>query len=208
MSITLYHHPWSRAANVVWMLEEVGVDYELAFVDFRTGANKSAAFLAKNPMGKLPTLVDGETVITESAAIALWLADRYSLGGLAPSLDDPARATYYRWILYGPSVIEPGCYAHQENWPFKPSSAGWGTYEAMLDTIETAIGDGPWLLGDRFTMADVCFGGTVIYMAAFGMLEKRPAFTAYIDRLKARQARVRSDAINARVTQEQGLAQG
>lgn len=208
MSVTLYHHPWSRAANVVWMLEEVGVAYDLAYIDFVAGANKTPEFLAKNPMGKLPTLVDGETVITESAAIGLWLADRYSLGDLAPTLDDPARASYYRWILYGPSVIEPGCYAHQASWSYKASSAGWGTYEAMLDTVERAIGDGPWLLGERFTMADVCFGGTVIYMTGFGMMEKRPAIMAYVDRLKARPARLRSDAVNARVGAEHGLQQG
>lgn len=208
MSITLYHHPWSRAANVVWMLEEVGVPYDLEFVDIVQGAHKTPAFLAKNPMGKLPTLVDGHTVITESAAIGLWLADRYSLGDLAPNIDDAARATYYRWILYGPSVIEPGCYAHSASWPAKPSAAGWGTYEAMLDTVEAAIGAGPWLLGDRFTMADVCFGGTVIYMTAFGMLEKRPAFMAYVERLKSRAARVRSDAINAQVGEAHGLKAG
>ncbi len=208
MPITLYHHPWSRAANVVWMLEEVGVPYDLEFVDTLKGAQKDPAFLAKNPMGKLPTLVDGDTVITESAAIALWLADRYSLGDLAPNLDDPARATYYRWILYGPSVIEPGCYAHSASWPSKPSAAGWGTYEAMLDTVEFAIGGGPWLLGERFTMADVCFGGTVIFMTSFGMMEKRPVIMAYVERLKGRVARTRSDAINAQVAETHGGGDG
>lgn len=205
MSIKLFHHPWSRAANVVWMLEEVGVDYELAYVDIMKGSQKDPTFLALNPMGKLPTLVDGDTVITESAAIALYLADRHSLGELAPALDDPERATYYRWILYGPSVIEPGCYANQAKWDYRPGSAGWGTYEAMLDTIEAAIGEGPWLLGERFTMADVCFGGTVGYMLQFGMLEKRPAFTAYVDRLEAREARKRANAVNQRVIAEHDL---
>jgi glutathione S-transferase len=208
MSITLFHHPWTRAANVVWMLEEVGVPYELSFVDTHAGAHKTPGFLEKNPMGKLPTLVDGETVITESAAIGLWLADRYALGRLAPALDDPARATYYRWILFGPSVIEPGCYAENAHWEYRPSAAGWGTYAAMLDTVERAIGDGPWLLGDRFTMADVCFGGTVGYMVTFGMMEKRPSILAYVDRLEARDARQRSKAINAEVAASHGVGMG
>jgi glutathione S-transferase len=208
MSITLFHHPWTRAANVVWMLEEVGVPYELSFVDIMVGAHKTPDFLAKNPMGKLPTLVDGDAVITESAAIGLWLADRYALGRLAPALDDAARAKYYRWILYGPSVIEPGCYAHSAKWEVRPSSAGWGTYESMLETIERALAGGPWLLGERFSMADVCFGGTLAYMTAFDMIEKRPSIMAYVDRLEARDARNRANAINAEVTEAHGVGKG
>lgn len=205
-SIVLYHHPWSRAANVVWMLEELGVDYELRYVDLRAGAQKSAEFKAINPMGKLPTLVDGEAVLTESAAIGVYLADKYALGRLAPALDDPARATYLRWCFYAPSVIEPGCAAHASKWEFKAGSAGWGTWEEMHDTIEAAIAEGPWLLGERFTMADVIFGGTVGFMLQFDMLEKRPAFTAYVERLFARPARQASDAKNGAVMKEHGLA--
>ena len=205
MAITLYHHPFSRAANVVWMLEEVGVPYDLAFVDIMTGAQKGPDLVGLNPMGKLPTLVDGEVVCTESAAIGLYLADRYSSGTLAPALNEADRATFLRWILYGPSVIEPCCYAHSAQWDYKPGSAGWGTWEEMLDTVEQAIGEGPWLLGDRFTMADVCFGGTVRYMLQFGMLEKRQAFADYADRLNARPASLRANAINQRVMEEHGL---
>jgi len=208
MAITLFHHPWTRAATAVWMLEEVGVDYELEFVDISAGAQKSTGFLAKNPMGKLPTLVDGEAVVTEAAAIGLYLADRYALGTLAPRLDEPERAAYYRWILFGPSVVEPGCYAHQAKWDYRPGSAGWGSYASILDTIEHAIGDGPWLLGDRFTMADVCFGGTVAFMLRFGMLEARSAFTAYVDRIEEREARQRANAINARIVSERGIGSG
>src|SRR6185436_5730253 len=108
MSIVLHHHPFSRAANVVWMLEEVGVPYELRFVDLMKGAQKAPELVALNPMGKLPTLVDGETVVTEGGAIALYLADRYAYGNLAPKVDDPARGTYLRWSFFAPSVIEPG----------------------------------------------------------------------------------------------------
>lgn len=205
MAITLFHHPWSRAANVVWMLEELGVDYELEFVDIRSGAQKNPDFLALNPMGKLPTLRLDDAVITESAAIAMHLADRFSLGELAPALDDPQRATYYRWISFGPSVIEPCCAAHTSKWEYNPGSVGWGTYEAMLDSVQAAIGDGPWLLGERFTMADVCFGGTVAYMLQFGMMDKRPAFTEYVERLNQRPARQRANAINQRITEERGL---
>ena len=209
MSITLFHHPFSRAANVVWMLEELGLDYELRYVDIMAGAQKDPSFLALNPMGKLPTLADGEgddaVVLTESAAIGMYLADRYSSGTLAPALDDPTRATYLRWSLFAPSVIEPCCYAHTAQWEYRPGSAGWGTWEAMLASCEAAIGDGPWLLGDRFTMADVIFGGTVGYMLQFKMFEERPSVTAYIERLNARPAWKKATEINGRIIAEKGL---
>ncbi len=205
MSLVLYHHPDSRAATVLWMLEEVGVDYELRFVDMPAGAHKSAELLALNPMGKLPILSDGDQVVTEVAAIGLYLADRYALGRLAPKLDDPLRGTYLRWSLFAPSVIEPGVLAKQNNWDSKPSQAGWGTHEAMLTSIESAIRDRHYLLGDSFSMADAIFGGTVRYMLRFKMLEPRPAITAYAERLAARPAVQRADARNAAVIKEHGL---
>ena len=205
MSIVLHHHPHSRASNVVWMLEEVGVPYELRFVDMRAGAHKAPELVALNPMGKLPVLVDGDVVVTESAAIALYLADRYAPGRLAPRVDDPARGTYLRWSFYAPSVIEPGCMAHANKWEYRASAAGFGTYEEMLDTISTAIGNGPWLLGDKFTMADQVFGGTVRYMVQFGLLEKRPEYMAYVERLSARPASLKAREINERVMDERGL---
>ncbi len=203
--ITLYHHPFSRAAGTLWALEEVGEPYELRHVDILAGAHKAPAIVALNPMGKLPILTDGDAVVTESAAIALYLADRYAAGRLAPALDDPRRATYLRWSLFAPSVIEPGAMAHLSKWEFKPSQAGWGAHETMLTAMEAAIGDGPYLLGDMFSMADVVFGGTLRYMMRFNMVEARPAFTAYADRLAARPALQRTEARNAAIAAEHGL---
>src|SRR5690606_41161944 len=128
---------------VVWMLEELGLPYKLEFVDMNKGEQSTSQFLKKNPMGKLPTLVDGEVTVTESSAVGMYLADRYSYGNLAPKIDDPARATYLRWIAFAPAVIEPGCYARMSKWEYSPSQAGWGTYENMLTSIEEAIGEGP-----------------------------------------------------------------
>lgn len=205
MAITLYHHPFSRAATAVWMLEEVGVPYELAFVDIMKGAQKSAELLALNPMGKLPILVDGDAVVTESAAIGLYLADRYALGQLAPAPDDPARATYLRWSLFAPSVIEPGAMAKAARWEFKPAQAGWGEHEAMLRAMESALAGGEFLLGPQFSMADVIFGATLRFMLRFNMLEARPAFVAYSERLAARPALQRAEARNLAVAKEHGL---
>jgi glutathione S-transferase len=204
--ITLYHHPFSRAAGTVVMLEEVGVPYQLRFVDLRKGEQKASAFVALNPMGKLPTLVDGDLVVTEGAAIGLYLADRYAAGRLAPALDDPARGTYLRWSLFAPSVIEPSVLASRSGGEFRPSQVGWGTYETMLDTAESAIHGRDWILGDRFSMADVIFGGTLRYMIRVGSIEARPSFAAYVARLAARAATQRADARNLAVIQEHGLA--
>lgn len=205
MTITLYHHPFSRAAGTVWALEEVGVDYELKWVDIMAGGQKSADIVALNPMGKLPTLTDGDQVVTEAGAIALYLADRYAYGTLAPKVDDPARGTYLRWSFFAPSVVEPGSVVKMNGWAAKPGQVGWGSYDTMLSAMEAAISDRKFILGDTFSMADVVFGGTLRYMLRFDMVEKRPAFLAYTERLDARPALQRADARNAAVMKERGL---
>jgi glutathione S-transferase len=206
VTITLYHHPFSRAASSVWALEEIAQPYELHFVDIMKGAQKAPDVVALNPMGKLPILTDGDAVVTENAAIALYLADRYGAGKLAPPLDDPKRATYLRWSLFAPSVVEPGLLARASKWEFKPSQAGWGTYEAMVATMESAIAGRDFVLGDTFSMADVIFGGTIRFMLKFGMLESTATFKAYADRLGERPALQRADAKNAAVMADHGLA--
>jgi glutathione S-transferase len=203
--VILYHHPFTRAANVVWMLEEVGIDYELRFVDLRAGAHKTPEMLALNPMGKLPIIEDGDLVVTESAAIGLYLADRYAAGRLAPALDDPARGTYFRWSLFAPSVIEPGSAAKSAAWDLKESRVGWGNYESMLNAMDTAVRGRAFLLGDSFSMADVIFGGTLRFMLRFNMVDPRPSFLAYTERLAARPALTRADGRNAAVIAERGL---
>ena len=206
MSIVVYHHPFTRAAATVWMLEEVGVAYELRHVDVMTGGQKAPEIVALNPMGKLPILTDGDVVVTESAAIGLYLADRYAPGRLAPALDDPARGTYLRWSLFAPSVIEPGAMARLAGWSVKEGQAGWGSHDAMLAAVESAITGRSFILGDTFSMADVIFGGTLRYMLTFKMLESRPVFDAYVKRLAARPALQRAEARNAKVIEEHGLA--
>lgn len=205
MAIVLYHHPYSRAGTVVWMLEEVGADYTLKWVDILAGAQKTPEFLAMNPMGKLPVLDDNGTIVTETAAIGLYLGDRYAAGRLAPALDDPARATYLRWSCFSPSVIEPAAAARPSGGEFNAGAVGWGTYEAMLAATEAAIGKGPWLLGERFTMADTILGATLRFLLMFKMVDAKPVFSDYVARLEARPAFQRSAARNAQVMAEHGL---
>ncbi len=203
--ITLYHHPFSRAAGTLWALEEIGEPYELKFVDILKGAQKAPEVVALNPMGKLPILTDGDAVVTEAAAICLYLADRYAPGRLSPKLDDPKRATYLRWSLFAPSVIEPGALAKLSKWEFKPGQAGWGDFDSMVKAIDLAVGAGPFVLGDTFSIADVILGGTLRYMVQFKMLEASGVVGGYLDRLNTRPALQRADARNAAVRAEHGL---
>jgi len=205
VTITLYHHPFSRAAGTVWALEEIGQPYELKFVDLMKGAHKAPDIVALNPMGKLPILTDGDAIVTEAAAIALYLADRYAPGKLAPALDDPRRGTYLRWSLYAPGVIEPGALAKTGGWNFKPSQAGWGEYDAMIGAMESALAGKDFILGDTFSMADVIFGGTLRYMLMVKSIEERASFKAYAERLHQRPALQRADAKNKAVMEAHGL---
>jgi glutathione S-transferase len=205
MSVVLYHHPFSRAASVVWMLEEIGIEHELRYVDIMAGAQKAPEIVALNPMGKLPIITDGDTVVTESAAIGLYLADRYAYGRLAPRVDEATRGTYLRWSLFSPSVIEPGSMAKMGKWTFRDGQAGWGSYDAMLKAMENALTGRDFVLGDTFSMADVIFGGTIRFMLTFKMLESRPLFAAYVERLNARPALQRADARNTAIMEEHGL---
>ena len=205
MSLTLHYHPYSRAAGTLWPLEEAGQPYELKIVDILKGEQKQPGLVAINPMGKLPTLVDGDLVLTEAAAIALYLADRYAPGRLAPALDDPRRGTYLRWSFFAPSVIEPAVMAKVSGWEVKEVAAGWGNYASMIATAKSALARGPFLLGEEFSMADVVFGGTLRFMIGFKQIEPDPVFTAYIERLEQRPALQRAEARNQAMRKELGL---
>ena len=205
MSLSLCYHPYSRAAGTVWALEEIGLPYALKIVDITKGEQKGPELVALNPMGKLPTLVDDGVVVTEAAAIALYLADRYAPGRLAPTLDAPERGTYLRWSFFAPGVIEPAVMAKSSGWQVREISAGWGSYDAMLAAAESAIADRPFVLGEHFSMADVVFGGMLRFLIGFKQIEATPTFAAYVQRLEARPALQRAEARNAAMRRELGL---
>ena len=204
MALTLYYHPYSRAAGSIWALEEAGVPYDLLIVDIMKGEQKQPDVVSKNAMGKVPTLLDGDLVVSEAAAIALYLADRYA-PALAPARDDPRRGTYLRWSFFAPSVIEPAVMTKHSGWEVKDSAAGWGTYDAMIAAAEGAIAKGPFLLGEQFSMADVVFGGTLRFMIGFKQIEPSPTFSAYVARLDARPAAQRAEEKNVQMRKSLGL---
>lgn len=201
----LYHCPQTRSGTALWMNEELGAPCEISLVNIKEGAQKNPEFLAMNPMGKLPTMTHGDTTVTECAAICAYLADLYADKGLAPAIDDPKRAAYYRWMFFAPSCIEPAMLdkfsgAEREN----PGSAGHGRISDVLASVDQALENGPYLLGDEFSAADVVFGGTLNFAVMFGAFEKKPLYTEYIDRLMSRPAVQRGNEKNLLWMQELG----
>jgi glutathione S-transferase len=195
--LTLYHNPQSRSTVVHYMLHELGLPFEIVPIELKAGEHKRPEFLKINPMGKIPVLRDGETIVTENPAILTYLADKYPEAGLAPAIDDPDRATYLRWMFFYGSVFEPACIDISLKRDTPPSMSGWGKPEHVLDTLSSALKPGPWLLGDRFSAADVMIGSGLAYMLGFKVIPDRPEYLAYIERMKARPAHKAAVAADA-----------
>lgn len=193
--IVFYHNPMSRGRIVHWMLEEVGAPYETRILSFEKGENKSPEFLAINPMGKIPTIVHDGTVVTEAAAICAYLADAFPQAGLAPGLDERARGTYYRWLFFGAGCVEPALIDKMFERPpvAREGALGYGSYESTLNALEKAIAPGPWILGQRFSAADVYVGAQVGWGLATKGLEPRPAFQKYAEQCARRPAYQRAN---------------
>lgn len=192
----LYWSPRSRAFTALWMMEEAGQPYERVLTDISTGAQKTAEYLAINPMGKVPALQDGDSTMGEAAAICAYVAERSPQAKLAPPVGDPRRAKYLYWLFFAPSCIEPAIIQLFTKIQVPSSTAGWGEAEQVFDVLDKAVEKGPWLLGDDFSAADVAIGSGLNYaVRLFKMVPTRPSFERYIDRCAARPAFQRATAI-------------
>ena len=196
--LTLFHHPRSRGTMVRWMLEELGVPYDVSFVDFYKGEQQSPEFLAINPMGKLPVLRHGDVTVTETTAICLYLADAFPEAGLAPPVGDPLRGPYLMWCVFYPGCLEP---AFTDKWhgrtDINPLQAGYGDMERTLGRISMALSSSPWLLGDRFSTGDVLVGSALRFAAFLDMPIEDPVLNDYVARINARPARQRATEADA-----------
>jgi glutathione S-transferase len=188
--ITLYHSPGSRAFIAYWMLEELGVPFRVETVDIRRGEQKAPAFLKINPSGKVPALTDGRVVVSETAAICLYLADRYGYGGLAPKLEAPARGPYLQWIVYAAAVLEPARVLAGAEAPTAPGALGpgWQPLPQVLDVLQATLKDRSYLLGDRFSAADVMLGATLSMSLRAREIPELPVLVDYNERLARRPA--------------------
>ncbi|MEZ4405260.1 MAG: glutathione S-transferase family protein [Polyangiales bacterium] len=183
----LYFNPQSRATIARWMLEEAGVAYEIVPIDFQTREHKAPEFLAINPAGKLPALVDGDTRLFENVAIGLYIADRYPEKKLAPAIDAPERGRYLSLMVYATAQLEPAMGDEMMKLTYHPSR-GWGDYASAEAAIARELGDGPYLFGEWFTAADVMIGSIFAWKRRFGSELGHASLNAYVDRLMARPA--------------------
>lgn len=189
--------PKTRSTRALWMLEELGVEYELERIELGAAEeSRSDAFRAASPMGKVPALEDGDARMAESAAICLYLADRYSAGRLAPALDSADRGHYLYWMLYTPAVVEPAMSEKFNKVEANRLRSGWGDFDLMIDTWEREIADKDWILGKNFSAADVMLGSSAVFLRMFDMLPDAPAINAYADRCLARDAYKKALQIN------------
>jgi glutathione S-transferase len=203
-TLTFYTNPMSRGQIVRWMLEEVGQPYETEILDYAS-TMKQAPYLAINPMGKVPAIRHGDTVVTECAAICAYLADAFPEAGLAPPATSKARAPYYRWLFFAAGCVEPA--TSNKAAGFIPSDQhkrmfGYGSYEQTLDALEGAVSEVEYLAGGRFSAADLYVGSQLNFGMTFGTIEKRPAFEVYLGRLAERPAYMRAREIDAKLIAE------
>ena len=196
--LTFYTNPKSRGRIVRWMLEETGSPYTTEILEYGTSM-KAAPYLAINPMGKVPAIRHGDTVVTECAAICAYLADAFPQVGLAPPPHSAARGPYYRWLFFAAGPLEAAWTNRALGVAVPPERSvmvGYGSFEQVLDTLEAAIGERTYLAGDRFSAADVYVGSQLGFGMQFGMIDKRPAFTRYWAGLEARPAKRRAEEID------------
>jgi glutathione S-transferase len=201
--LTFYTHPMSRGRIARWMLEEVGEPYRTERLEYGT-TMKAPEYLAINPMGKVPAVRHGDTVVTEAGAICAYLADAFPQAGLAPPSGDQRRGAYYRWMFFAAGPIEGAMAARGLGVQVAPEQkrmTGWGDLGDLMNGLETAIAGRDYVLGDTFSAADVYFGSHIGWGMQFGLIERRPIFERYDERLQNRPAAIRAREIDDKLLQ-------
>jgi glutathione S-transferase len=206
--LVFYTNPMSRGRIARWMLEEVGVPYKTEILDYGT-TMKAPAYLAINPMGKVPAIRHGKTVVTECAAVCAYLADAFPKSRLAPP---PAeRGDYYRWLFFAAGPLEAA--VTNRSLKFEPPvdrerMVGYGNFTAVMNALEEAVSGRAYIAGDRFSAADVYVGSHIGYGLQFGSIEKRPSFSEYLSRVRDREAYRRATALDDGITRNAALPTG
>lgn len=196
--LTLYHAVPSRSMVTRWMLEELGEPYDVHLINLAAGEQNTPAYRGVNPMGKVPALKHRDTVITESAAIATYLADEFPRARLNVPIGDPRRGVYLKWLFYGPSCIEPAITDRSYPRVEEPrrGTLGYGDFDTVVEVVARAVESGPYLLGEHFTAADVIIGSGLRWGMMFDLLPKRPEFVSYVGRLEQRPALQRAGELD------------
>ncbi len=204
--ITLYHCPQTRSSSCLTLLEALKAPYRLHLVNIKTGEQNTPAYQAINPMGKVPTLGHGQAIITESIAIFIYLADLFPDAGLAPALNDPARGPYLRWMAYYAATFEPTLIDRYKHPTDDPAPGPFGDYATQLALVNDHLTKGPFLLGDRYSAADILWASALRWITLFKLVPETPAITAYIGRVTAQPGFAEAAAIDQKILAEQGAA--
>jgi len=194
--LTLYHASPSRSSIVLWMLEELGLPYDIELIKLSEGDNMKPAYLAINPMGKVRALKHRDTVITEAAAICTYLADEFPQAKLNIPIGNPRRGVYLKWLFFGPSCIEPAVIdrAAPRKEEARRGMLSYGDFDTVMNVTAKAVEQGPWIMGEQFTAADVIVGSNIRWATMFKLIPERPEFSAYAARIAARPAAQRAGA--------------
>lgn len=198
MSLILYTNPMSRGRMARWALEETGAAYETRIVQYGEEM-KGAEFCALNPMGKIPVLCHEGVTVTETAAIVTYLADAFPEAGLAPPPGSPLRGPYYRWLFFAAGPLEAAITNKALNVEVpkeRQAFVGYGALPLVLDVLEKAVGAGPYLAGDAFSVADLYVAAHLGFGLRFGTIEPRPAFSDYVNRHMSRPAALRANSLD------------
>ena len=196
--LTLHYCPQSRSLGSLFLLEELGAPYQLHVMNMTKGEQREPAYLAVNPMGKVPAITHGQALITEQGAIFIYLADLFAQAGLAPALTDPLRGPYLRWLVFYGSSFEPAVVDRSlQRDPAPKQRSPYGSFDDVMGIVAAQVAKGPYLLGERFTAADVLWGTALNWTTHFGVVPLLPAFKAYIDRITSRPAYKRAAAKDA-----------
>jgi glutathione S-transferase len=191
--ITLFHSPQSRSVGTLILLEELGADYKLHALNLKAGEQRQPAYLAINPMGKVPAIMHDGALVTEQVAVFLYLADLYPEAGLTPAIGDPLRGPFLRWMVYYASCFEPALMDRAQKNPSAPrSSSPYGDFDTMFKTLTDQLEKGPYILGEPFTVADVLWGTALTWTTMFKLVPDLPVIKAYIDRVNARPSVART----------------
>jgi glutathione S-transferase len=205
--VTLFHSPHTRSSGVLTLLEELGADYELHVLNMKKGEQREAAYLAVNPMGKVPAIMHNGALVTEQVAVYLYLADLYADKGITPHIGDPLRGPFLRWLAFYGSCFEPAFIDKSlKREPAPAMNSAYGTVEDVWNAITGQLAKGDYMLGDTFTAVDVLWGSALNWMTMFGLAPETPVVRAYIDRIKARPAMTRAGKIDADLVEKQTSA--
>jgi glutathione S-transferase len=188
-TITLFHSPHTRSTGTLILLEELRAPYELRVLNRQAGELRQPAFLAINPMGKVPAILHGDAVVTEQVAITIYLADLFPDAGLAPALTDKRRGPYLRWLAFYAASFEPALIDRaMKRDPGPASMSPYGDFETVMATLTAQLEAGPYLLGAAFTAADVLWGTALQWTTMFGLIPPSPVIAAYVERVSTRPA--------------------